>query len=293
MNTMIDRCYGIYGGYSGYSGFQMVLIGGLALMLAWIWSYRRESRMRRYLVACLLIQILAPIIAYYLARLLDGYYWEVLTFYPELYILLAGILVMILAFLCAVTVVSTHFIRSSVQRRRAPRSTLFNAGPRTNRLEMFSRLGMVAARATAGLFAIMGVWYIGLFISGLISMHQRRAQVHNVFNWGEFFFAIGFASFIGYAIFIMFPVQRLPLRIFKVLIGIGILLCLGSVPGSILMYATTVEYTLDGAWVSRFMSWIMLFAVYAYIPLVIINRRQIGQQSGAESPPQGDGSPAP
>ena len=124
--------------------------------------------------------------------------------------------------------------------------------------EQICRALIVAARTTAAFvvaaelsFAILGMY-----------------EWEMMFTWN----ATAFLAFLGYAVFIMLPISRLPTSAFVSAVAVGVLLAVGSILVSRLLYDDIVESLLRGAIQFRILAWSLLIPIYAYIPIVILNR---------------------
>ncbi len=85
--------------------------------------------------------------------------------------------------------------------------------------------------------------------------------------------AAAFLAFLGYAVFVMLPIYRLPKPAFLAAVAVGVPLALGSVIVARIHFVSFVEDFLGGATPFRILAWSLLIPIYAYIPMVILNRK--------------------
>ena len=79
-----------------------------------------------------------------------------------------------------------------------------------------------------------------------------------------------FLAFYGYALFTLLPIRRLSPRRFKIAVVVGSVLALGSIWPIPEIYGDFVHY---GEVRYHLMLWVLIIPVYAYIPMVIWQRR--------------------
>ena len=83
----------------------------------------------------------------------------------------------------------------------------------------------------------------------------------------------GLFAFFGYAVFIILPVNRLVGLTFWYVIAIGSFLGIVSIPTAWLIYHLFVGLC-EGKIVYHFYAWILLIPIYAYVPTLILIRKQ-------------------
>jgi len=90
-------------------------------------------------------------------------------------------------------------------------------------------------------------------------------------------YSMGLLSFFGYAVFIMLPVNRLDGFAFLLVLAIGSLLCVASIPTTVQAYhlfiglceAENVYYE----FVYRLYAWILLIPVYVHLPILLLLKK--------------------
>ena len=92
-----------------------------------------------------------------------------------------------------------------------------------------------------------------------------------MFDWN----AAAFLAFLGYGVFVMVPICRLPKSVFLAAVAVGVPLAVGSVIVSRIHFVSFVEDLLGGATPFRILAWSLLIPSYAYIPIVIMCRKHL------------------
>jgi hypothetical protein len=126
--------------------------------------------------------------------------------------------------------------------------------------EQLCRALIVAARTTATIVVA------GWLLCALLGMYEWEMML----KWN----AAAFWAFLGYGVFIMLPVSNIPTSAFIPTVAVGVVLAVGSVVVSRVLYLNLIEDQFGGAKQFRILAWSLLIPIYAYIPIVILNRKR-------------------
>ena len=129
------------------------------------------------------------------------------------------------------------------------------------RIDQICQAFIVAARTAAVLV------FAGWLLIRLLDMYEWEMML----TWN----ARAFLAFLGYGMFIMLPISNIPRSAFVCAIAAGVLLAVGSIPVSRLLYQGWIEDDFGGAIQFRILAWSVLIPIYAYIPLAIMHRKRM------------------
>jgi len=137
--------------------------------------------------------------------------------------------------------------------------TIYNI--RITKTEQIYRVCIIAARSIA----------IPVALFGFMSLSQAG---HGI-NWRLFFSweTVSLITFFGYAVFMIFPIDRLSSVMFWASVSFGTILAVGSTWASRMLYQALTVVLFNGQFIFCIMIWLLLIPVYLYLPILILKRR--------------------